>query len=73
MQTAEKLTPIFVLKLVILFALLSVGVFYKTSKVSQASEANNYIYPVSTETEQSKENQREYILINQSSSNDSSI
>jgi hypothetical protein len=68
MQTAEKLTSTFILKLVVLFALLLVGVFYRTNKSIQPADVNNYIHPTTTDLEQT-----DYRLIKHANPNDSSI
>lgn len=41
MQKAEELTPSFVIKLILLFALLLTGVFLRTNKFGQPADASN--------------------------------
>ncbi len=73
MQSAEKLTPTFIIKLVVLFALLLVGVFYKTNNLSQPANVNTYISSPSTEPSNTTVNQSVYPTVKQEDSNKASI
>lgn len=44
MQKAEELTPTFIIKLIVLFALLLTGVFLRTNKLGEPADARNVQY-----------------------------